>query len=85
VADEQGAQWTIDEAVQWLDPPISRRQLADLIGTLRVQSRGTRPRPMGRPAYVYDSAEIMRLHSAVVEWLLPERSSSARRTDSDAV
>ena len=63
------AAMTVDEAVEWFDPPISRRQLADLITTLKIRPVGKRPRPIGRPALEYDAAELMRLHASLVPWL----------------
>jgi len=73
------ARLTIDEFVSWADPPITRRCLADLITALKVESAGTRKRPVGRPALTYDASELMRLHSAVAEWLLkPARTGTTR-------
>jgi len=72
-APDTEAEWTIDEAITFLDPKLTRRQLADLITTLKIRSCGTRPRPVGRPALTYDVAEIMRLHSAIMPWLLPDK------------
>lgn len=68
---------TVDEAVEWLDPPVSRRWLADMITTNKIRSVATRPRPMGRPALAYDAAELMRLHSQNIEWIV--QLDSARR------
>jgi hypothetical protein len=42
---------TIDELAQLLDPPITREQLAALIGALGIRPVGQRRRPRkGRPA-----------------------------------
>ena len=62
---------TIDEAATVLAPPITRRQLADLIAALHIRPVGKRPQPRrGRPALTYDAAELMRLHAAVAPWLI---------------
>jgi hypothetical protein len=64
--------FTIDEAVTVLDPPMTHRQLADLIAALRIRPVGKRPQPRrGRPTLTYDAAELMRLHAAVAPWLKP--------------
>lgn len=68
------ATWTIDEAIDWLDPPVPRRWLADMITANRIRSVGTRPRPMGRPALAYDARELMRLHSQNIEWIVQLKS-----------
>jgi hypothetical protein len=61
---------TIDDAVSFLHPPITRQQLAGLIATLSIQPIGKRWRPTrGRPALTYDASELMELHAAVVPWL----------------
>jgi hypothetical protein len=65
-----GAALTVAEAAAWLDPPITARQLGELITTLRVAHAGRRPSTGGRPPQVYDAAELMRLHAAVTPWLL---------------
>jgi hypothetical protein len=65
-----GVAFTIDEAVTVLDPPITRRQLADLIRVLGIRPVGKRPQPRsGRPTLTYDAAELFRLHAAIVRWL----------------
>ena len=61
---------TIREACQWLDPPITEGQLTSLLRVARVGPVGKRRAGRrGRPEYTYDAAEIMRLHSAILEWL----------------
>ena len=65
---------TVEEAAAWLDPPMPGgvRQLAELIRVLNVPPAGVRPtRRKGRPPYVYDPAQIMRLHAQNAEWLFP--------------
>lgn len=60
----------MDEACAWLDPAISRPVLSGLIKLLGVEHVGTRRRVgKGRPAYVYDVAELMLLHARVSPWL----------------
>jgi hypothetical protein len=62
--------FTIDEAATFLDPPITRDQLAGLIAALGIRPVGKRRQPgRGRPALTYEVAELMRLHAAVVPWL----------------
>lgn len=65
---------TVEEAAAWLDPPMPGgvRQLAELLRVLNVPPAGVRPtKRKGRPPYVYDPAELMRLHAANAEWLFP--------------
>jgi hypothetical protein len=66
--------FTIDEAISVLDPPVTHRQMADLITTLHIRPVGKRPRPgKGRPTFTYDASELMRLHGAVAPWLVRDR------------
>jgi predicted ArsR family transcriptional regulator len=66
----EAAALTIDEMATLLDPPMTRRQLADLIAALDIRPVGKRQKPgRGRPALTYDAAELMRLHAAVARWL----------------
>jgi hypothetical protein len=61
---------TIDEAADWLDPPITRQQLAGLIAALGIRPVGKVQGPgRGRPRLTYDAAELMRLHAAIARWL----------------
>lgn len=63
---------TIIEACAWLDPQISVKTLHGLVTLLEIGHVGTRRRAgKGRPAYVYDLAELMALHAAVCPWLHP--------------
>ena len=65
------AQLTIREAATWLDPPITEEQIAALIRVAGVKSTGQRRTgKRGRPELTYDAAELMRLHRAIMEWLL---------------
>ena len=74
---------TIAEAAGWLDPPISRAALAAIVAALAIPAAGTRA-PVGRrgrPAKVYDAAELMRLHAAVAPWLtVPDREDAPSGT-----
>lgn len=69
--------FTIDEAIMVLDPPITYRQLAALIAALGIRPVGKRREPKrGRPRLTYDAAELMRLHAAVLPWLLSSADAS---------
>jgi hypothetical protein len=71
---------TVEEAAAWLDPPMPGgvRQLAELLRVLNVPPAGVRPtKRKGRPPFVYDPAEIMRLHAANAEWLFPQPPAPA--------
>jgi hypothetical protein len=52
--------WTISEAAGHLDPPISRRTLAQLLTDVRPA--GTRKGRRGAPAATYAVADIMDVH-----------------------
>ena len=74
-----GVAFTVDEAVTVLDPPMTRRQLADLIRVLGIRAVGKRPQPRsGRPTLTYDAAELFQLHAAVAPWLTSHPSDDAR-------
>ena len=57
------------EAAQVLEPPLSERQLRDIVRALGWQPSGHRHtgRP-GKPVAVYDWAKITRLHAALAEF-----------------
>lgn len=58
---------TVDEAVAWLDPPITREKLRALIDVDEVPARGVRRRlGPGRPALTYSFAELALVHAANV-------------------
>lgn len=58
---------TLDEAAQFLNPPIGRPKLKQLIEATGLQPRGTRRKlGPGRPALTYSAADLMRLHAANV-------------------
>jgi hypothetical protein len=63
-------EFTLREAASFLDPPISARQLAAIVKALMITPNGRRytGRP-GPPEHTYNSAELIRLHTAVSAWL----------------
>ena len=69
--------FTIEEACQVLDPPLTPRQLRDIVHALRLQPAGRRRNGRaGRPVSVYDWAQITKLHQAVLPWLVTTRDFS---------
>jgi hypothetical protein len=69
---------TVHEAVTVLDPPMTHDQLAGLIAALGIRPVGKRPQSgLGRPRLTYDAAELMRLHAAVLPWLVVPRTSAS--------
>ena len=63
--------FTLAEAAEVLDPPISVSQLEHLVAAACLPPRGTRHQPRGgRPPRTFPIAEIQRLHTAFVPWLL---------------
>src|SRR5262245_33989129 len=65
--------WTLPEAADWLDPPITLWDLRAIINALGIkpvpqkgQRHGQGP---GRPRDRYEVAEIIRLHNALLPWL----------------
>jgi len=69
--------FTIDEAITLLNPPMTHRQLADLIAALRIRPVGKRPQPgKGRPTFTYNASELFKLHGAVTPWLRPSADAS---------
>ena len=58
------------DAVTMLNPPMTDRQLRDILRALTIPPCGRRwTGGMGRPADLYDWGEITRLHAAVKPWL----------------
>ena len=58
------------DAVTMLNPPMTGRQLRDILRALTIPPCGRRwTGGMGRPADLYDWAEITRLHEAITPWL----------------
>lgn len=66
-----GVPLTLDEFAAYADPPMSEEQLTAVIGALpgftKVSSR--RSGQPGRPKARYSADDLMRLHSALAEWL----------------
>jgi len=61
---------TLAEASQVLDPPLSERQLRQIVHALGWMPAGHRyTGRAGRPAPEYDATEILRLHAALAPWL----------------
>ena len=59
--------FTLAEALQVLDPPMTRRQLRRAITQASLRPSGKRYTGCaGRPALRYDAADLMKIHSA---WL----------------
>lgn len=64
--------WTLDDAAQLLDPPITPDELRALIVAARLQPTGIRRTGRrGRPAPTYDPADLMRAHAALVAFWYP--------------
>ena len=65
---------TLAEACTLLEPPITETQLRDIVTALRWKPAGWRPtgRP-GHPWPVYEAADLMKLHAAIVPFLRLER------------
>jgi len=62
---------TLADAAAILDPPIGERQLRQIVTALRWQPCGHQGsgRP-GHPRPLYDLTEIVKLHAALVPWLV---------------
>lgn len=61
---------TLAEACALLNPPVTERQLRQIIAALGWRPCGARhDGHPGRPHAVYNWAEITRLHSALLPWL----------------
>jgi hypothetical protein len=58
---------TLAEAAQVLDPPLSERQLRDIVRALCWEPDTVRRtgRP-GKPVAAYDAARLMKLHAALI-------------------
>jgi len=61
--------WTLEDASGFLRPPVTTEQLKRIVGQLpRLEPIGTRP-TRGRPAVVYEAADLIELHDALRRWL----------------
>jgi hypothetical protein len=68
---QQDPALTLAEAATLLKPEIGERALYDIVRALpRIRPCGRRwTGNMGRPADLYDWAELTRLHQAIAPWL----------------
>lgn len=56
---------TVEEAVKYLDPPVTAEVLRKLIDVTGLQAEGKRRRSgPGRPALTYSLQKLARLHAA---------------------
>lgn len=64
--------WTVEDAVALLHPPMTAAQVRALIIIAGLQPIGRRRSGArgGRPAAVYDVAELLRAHTAVAPLLV---------------
>jgi hypothetical protein len=74
---------TVAEAVTLLRPPIGERALRDILRALAIPPCGRRwTGSMGRPADLYQWAELTRLHGVLRPWL-DGRPTSPENVGSD--
>jgi hypothetical protein len=64
-----GAELTIREAADWLDPPISADALTVIVRALGIKPAGKRHAAVGRPPLTYDASLLIDLHTALVPFL----------------
>lgn len=70
--------WTLDEAAQLLDPPMTVEQLRHLVQAARLRPVGTRRTGRrGRPAPTYDSAALLRAHAGLAPLLVEAETTQA--------
>lgn len=63
-----GEGWTIDDAAELLDPIMTAIELRALVAAARIQPIGVRRTGRrGRPSPIYDPAQLMRAHAAMVD------------------
>jgi hypothetical protein len=64
--------FTIAEACELLNPPMTERQLHGILRLLGIPPAGTRRtgKP-GHPWPEYDWADLARIHAAISPWLTP--------------
>ena len=61
---------TLADLAGYLHPPVSENQLSRIIGQLPgLRPVGLAPSTGGRPARVFDAAEVMELHNCLRKWL----------------
>jgi hypothetical protein len=62
--------FTLAEACEILDPPMTEQQLRLIITALALTPAGNRyTGKAGRPHPTYDAATILRIHAALLPWL----------------
>ncbi|MCK2214270.1 hypothetical protein MF672_010775 [Actinomadura sp. ATCC 31491] len=59
--------WTIADAVDQLDPPLTEAEVRALVLLYQVPVREQR-RTRGRPADAYDQPALLRAHAAVIAY-----------------
>lgn len=69
--------WTLDEAAQLLDPPMTVEQVRALVVAAGIPSVGYRRGRRGRPAKVYDAAMLVRAHAAIAPLLVRSETRQA--------
>jgi hypothetical protein len=63
--------FTVEEACEVLDPAMQPGQLRAIIAALGIPPAGSRyTGRAGRPVATWDAAELMRLHAALMPWLV---------------
>jgi hypothetical protein len=76
--------WTLADAVTWLDPKPTVKQLELLVRANGIRPSGTRkPRPGspgGRPAPVYPIDVLIDLHAANVRWIVEGEAHDGARS-----
>lgn len=65
--------WTIQEAAELLDPPMTADEVRALIIAARIQPIGRRRRAPGsaggRPPHIYDPEMLLKAHAAIAPLL----------------
>jgi hypothetical protein len=65
-------QFTLAEAVTLIDPPMTETQLRNIIRALGWKPHAWRQPPgRGHPTALYNAADLMQLHAALVPFLRP--------------
>ena len=60
-----GEQWTLDEAAQRLDPPVTAEQVRAMVHLAGLQPVGRRRMGFGRFRMVYDAQQVREAHAQV--------------------
>ena len=62
--------FTLAEASEILNPPLTERQLRDLVRLASLKPAGTRKNGhRGRPRPTYDAADLLKLHAVLAPFL----------------